>query len=150
MIGSRAISLRIVGVLALVTLDRLPARGAEQPPLADLLTRAGTHVRRFEQDFELVISDEDYRQRAGGRMYATSRQRRTRSEMLFMWLPGESTWLAVRNVLAVDGRPVPDSQNRLTDRLGDPSAGRVTRLRRLMDESARFNLGRIYRNINYP
>jgi len=144
-----ATSRPIVG-LALVMLGLLPARPAEKPPLADLLTRAGTHIRRFEQDFELVISDEDYRQRAGGRIYLNPRERRTRSEMLFMWLPDESTWLVVRNVLTVDGRPVPDSQNRLADRLGDTSAGRATRLRRLLDEGARFNLGRIFRNINYP
>ena len=149
MIVAGATSRRIVG-LALITLGLLPARPAEKPPLADLLTRAGAHVRRFEQDFELVISDEDYRQRAGGRIYLNPRERRTRSEMLFMWLPDESTWLVVRNVLTVDGRPVPDSQNRLADRLGDTSAGRATRLRRLLDEGARFNLGRIFRNINYP
>lgn len=150
MIIAKATSRRVLGVLVLLTIGSSLAPAAEQPALADLLTRAGAHVRRFEQNFELVISDEDYRQRVGGRMYVGSHQRRTRSEMLFMWLPDDATWLAVRNVLAVDGRPVPDSQNRLTDRLGDTSVGRETRLRRLIDESARFNLGRIYRNINYP
>jgi hypothetical protein len=56
----------------------------------------------------------------------------------------------VRNVLTLDGRPVPDSQNRLSDALGDTSVGRRTRLRRLLNESARFNLGGIHRNLNFP
>jgi hypothetical protein len=107
-------------------------------------------VRGFEQDFAMVISDEDYRQRATGRIYPAPRNRQTRSEMLFLWMPDEGAWLTVRNVQTADGRPVADSENRLQRVLGDNDAARLTRLRRLLDESARFNLGRIVRNFNYP
>jgi hypothetical protein len=49
----------------------------------------------------VVISDEDYRQRTGGRLHPSTQNRRTRSEMLFMWLPDEAAWLTVRSVQTV-------------------------------------------------
>jgi len=118
--------------------------------MARLLSRAGTYVRGFEHDFALVVSDEDYRQRVSGRLYPSSRNRRTRAEMLFMWIPEQAGWLTVRNVLSVDGRDVPDSQARLNEALDDTTTARVTRLRRLLNDNARFNLGQILRNFNYP
>lgn len=98
----------------------------------------------------MVISDEDYRQRATGRLHLPPQDRRTRSEMLFLWMPDEAAWLTVRSVQSADGRLVADSQHRLQSVLGDNGTERLTRLRRLLDESARFNLGRIVRNFNYP
>jgi hypothetical protein len=136
--------------LALTLVSAQPLRAANPPALVQLLTRAGEYVRRFQQEFAAVVSDEDYRQQLGGRMHSSTVRRRTQSEMLFLWMPDEAAWLTVRNVLTVDGRPVPDSQNRLDDALRDTAAARLTRLRRLLGESARFNLGRIYRNFNYP
>jgi hypothetical protein len=125
-------------------------RAADDPSLAPLLARAGNYVRGFEHDFALVVSDEDYRQRVSGRLYPSSRNRRTRAEMLFMWIPEQAGWLTVRNVLSVDGRDVPDSQARLNEALDDTTTARVTRLRRLLNDNARFNLGQILRNFNYP
>ena len=151
--------------MSLILVGAPPLRAADPPALAQVLARAGEYVRRFQQDFTILVSDEDYRQQVVSRQYSTpppadlddverlpstSQRRRTRSEMLFLWMPDETAWLTVRNVLTVDGRPVPDGQNRLNDALGDTSVGRRTRLRRLRDESARFNLGSIYRNFNYP
>jgi hypothetical protein len=51
----------------------------------------------------------------------------------------QEKWLTVRNVLAVDGVTVPDSRDRLTAALADSNPDRLPRLRRLRDESARFN-----------
>ena len=135
--------------LTLTVVSLVPVRGADAPPLRRLLARAGEHVRRFEQDFALVVSDEDYRQHARGRDRAPL-HRRTRAEMLFMWRPDEAVWLTVRNVLTADGRAVPGSQSRLNDALRDAGAERLSRLRLLRDESARFNLGQTFRNFNYP
>jgi hypothetical protein len=58
--------------------------------------------------------------------------------------------LTARNVLSVDGSPVVDSKRRLDDALAESGNDRRSRLRRLRDEGARFNLGRIYRNFNDP
>lgn len=152
-------------------------RAGDPPTLARLLAGAGEHVRRFEQAFALVVSDEEYEQQGSSRYLRGSGppsqsplgdgnwnlgtenwnqtqnvtlHRRTRAEMLFMWLPDETVWLTVRNVLTLDGRAVPGSQRRLDEAFRDAGSERVTRLRRLVDESARFNLGHTFRNYNYP
>jgi hypothetical protein len=126
------------------------------PPPDQILDRVGRYVRDFEEAFAVVVSDEQYEQkavvldgRAGGR---SNRTQRIRSEMLFAWLPEQQSWLTARNVLAVNGAPVPDSRNRIDAALTDAPDGsdRRTRLRRLRDEGARFNVGRIYRNFNDP
>jgi hypothetical protein len=71
--------------------------------------------------------------------------------MLFTWVPDLRSWLTVRQVLAVDGAPVSDSRERLQRTLHDTTGpDRVLALRRLRDEGARFNLGRIERNFNDP
>src|SRR6476661_3482428 len=81
-----------------------------QERMTQLLASAGQQVRHFERDFALVISDEDYRQNAGGRAHGDVPQhRRTNAEMLFIWLPDDRVWLTVRNVLTVDGREVAQS-----------------------------------------
>ena len=139
-------------VLAVVlALALQPVAGpAAQPPLRQLLARAGEQVRRFQQDFTLVVSDEDYQQHAGGRYFVGPVHRRTHAEMLFLWLPEEAAWLTVRNVLSVDGQATAGSHDRLNDALAEPGGQRLSRLRQLVDESARFNVGRTFRNFNYP
>jgi hypothetical protein len=132
-----------------------PSSQQSQPLLAALLARGAAYVEQYKTDFALVISDEDYTQRISGPRVAhvKARERRTRAEMLSMWMPDEQAWLTVRNVLSVDRRAVGDGQGRFTDLLresvSDPAA-RLRRLRELRDESARFNLGTIFRNMNYP
>src|SRR5215469_2680175 len=128
------------------------AQPTREPTLPDLLLRAGAYVHQLEADFSAVIGDEEYEQkdvfrtpRAGG-----GRTRRTRAEMSFMWMPDETVWLSVRNVLRVDGATVPDSRTRLDAAIADPTSGRASQLRRLRDEGARFNIGRIGRNFSDP
>jgi len=84
-----------------------------------------------------------------GASYAHTQQRHTRAEMLFLWMPQQHDWLTVRNVLRVDGRPVADSERRLSDALASAD-NPLARLRQLRDDSARFNIGRTFRNLNYP
>jgi hypothetical protein len=146
---SASVSSVLALAVSLTILGAVPIHGAK-PSLPQLLSRAGEHVRRFEQDFALVVSDEDYEQHASGRLYTAPLHRRTRAEMLFMWLPDEAVWLTVRNVMTADGRAVPGSESRLDDVLRAAGPQRVPRLRRLVDDSARFNLGRTFRNFNYP
>jgi len=141
--GHEVTTRTIVAVLALATAQ--PA-----PPIAPLLDRASAYVDRFEHDFAQVIGDEDYRQRVSGAMYRRAETRRTQAEMLFLWMPAPRDWLTVRNVRSVDGQPIPDSEHRLTSAMADTTEPPLAQLRRLRDESARFNIGRTFRNINYP
>ena len=124
--------------------------GADTPVLAELLNRTGEQVRRFEQEFTLVISEENYRQHSDGQPSIGLKERRTRAEMLFVWLPDELVWLTVRSVVSADGRPVPGSEGRLDGALRSTASDRLARLRRVINDNARFNVGRTYRNFNYP
>ena len=157
--------------IALSGLLAITAHAADEPPsLIGLLDRAGRYVRTFQSDFETVISDETYVQRERQSRFdrASNATRTISSEALFMWVTEDRSWLMVRNVLKVDGRSVPDSRARLEGALRDsaprtatataqasgvePLASRplVSRFRQLRDESARFNLGHIFRNVNDP
>lgn len=118
--------------------------------LPSLLAQAGDHVRRFEEAFTLVISDEEYTQSLSTRAFDAPVARRTNSEMLFEWQPKERVWVTVRNVLTLDGHVVQGSQGRLSDALDQTGALRTNRLRRILDDNARFNLGRTVRTFNYP
>ena len=126
------------------------AGGVDTPVLAELLNRTGEQVRRFEQEFTLVISEENYRQHADGQVIIGPKERRTRAEMLFVWLPDELVWLTVRSVVSADGRPVAGSDGRLDSALRATASDRLARLRRVINDNARFNVGRTYRNFNYP
>ena len=137
----------------LIALLALAVQAVPRPAdsrLSQVLSRAGEQVRRFEQDFALVISDEDYRSTRRAGHFVGPVHRRTRAEMLFLWLPDEAIWLTVRNVVSADGREVSGSQNRLIDALRNPGGERLSLLRGLVNDSARFNVGRTFRNFNYP
>src|SRR5262249_25658919 len=123
--------------------------GADAPSIAAILNRAGEQVRRFEQEFTLVISEENYHQHANGQMVSRPK-RRTRAEMLFLWLPEERVWLTVRNVLNADGHPAAGVEGRLDNALRATGSDRLALLRAVINDSARFNIGRTYRNFNFP
>ncbi len=129
-----------------------------------LLLRVGTSVTTLMNTLSSVISDETSDQRTGLRR--SVQRRHLQSELLLWWLPDEHAWLSVRNVLSVDGRPVPDSEQRLRRAFDDPPARsasdettnqsraidltRSARVRALQEESARFDLGLIHRTTSSP
>jgi len=140
--------------LVLLLLAAPSPQAASQPSLDQLLDRVAQYVKRFQDDFAIVISDEQYVQKdvvqiESGQVRSRA-QRRIRSETVFAWLLEQQSWLIARKVLSVDGTPVPDSKERLDAVLGETGSARNERLRRLRDEGARFNIGRIYRNFNDP
>jgi hypothetical protein len=122
-------------------------------PLTVVLARANDYIRAFESAFGLVICDEAYTQgvqMGQGPLPPAPVSRRIQSEMLFIWIPEDRHWLSVRNVLVVDGKRVADGQTDLEHALNQPLAERESRLHRLAEHSARFNIGSIYRNFNNP
>ena len=140
--------------LLLLLFAEPPPQATSQPSLDQLLDRVAQYVTRFQDDFAIVISDEQYQQKAvvqteSGQIRSRA-QRRIRSETVFAWLLEQQSWLTARKVLSVDGTPVPDSKERLDAVLGETGSARSARLQRLRDEGARFNIGRIYRNFNDP
>jgi hypothetical protein len=139
--------------LAVAAFAVLGLGAATKPDVRAVVERASRWVQQFERDFTTVIADEQYDQLASGPSEADL-QRRIRSEIVFLRPESGKSWVAVRNVLAYAdaGEPpveVSDSADRLRAALagGRPEA---TTLRRLADESARFNIGGLARNFNTP
>jgi hypothetical protein len=95
-----------------------------------------------------MIATEKYEQRAGSGM---RRQRRLlESDFGLIQVADDPEWLGFREVLSVDGKPVVNSAKRLAELFSRPSSMPVQQARRIAEESARFNIGPIFRTINDP
>ena len=125
-----------------------------EPSISVLLAQAATYERQFQREFSTMVGQEHYEQRwVAFNLQPETRSDRHRvieSEVLFVWLQDEESWLTARNVRIVDDSPVRDSESRLERLLAAPTDDLVARARRLRDESARFNLGPVERNFNDP
>jgi hypothetical protein len=127
-------------------------------PAADdfptILRRASEYVAKFETDFAAIIWHETYDQvdrlprsfGASGSSFTRIERRHLESEMLFIMAEANDTWLTVRDVISVDGKPVP----RQLPALLSSQNVRIRDLRALAEENARFNIGAILRNFNEP
>jgi hypothetical protein len=129
---------------------------AADDPLKPIVERSGRWVQQFEQDFITVIADETYDQFVSRAKMPGRVHRRIQSEMLFM-RGGEAadSWVSARNVRSYTDEggetiEIPNSRDRLRDAIESDRSGGHTAVRRLADESARFNIGGIGRNFNTP
>jgi len=119
-----------------------------------ILERTSAYVAKFEEEFASIIWHETYEQidrlprtfgASGGRFAGVTR-RHLESEMLFIMAESDGAWLTVRDVISVDGKPVP---RRLPTLLASPNVW-IRDLRALSQENGRYNIGAIYRNFNDP
>jgi len=128
--------------------------------LESLLARAGAYVESFQRNFGSVVAEERYEQtlrrapgatttsvpRGGGGPTDTV----LASDFLLVQIPGEG-WLPFRDVFERDGKQVRDRQERLAALfLKGSSRNALDQARAIMDESARYNIGNVARNINVP
>lgn len=127
------------------------ARPAELPgpaSLGDVLERARAYLDDYEQRFGGVIALERYEQ-VESRGIQFVRRRELLSDLLMARVPGKA-WVAYRDVSEVDGKPVRDRQRRLERLLREAPKGGDAVARRYADESARYNVGSVDRNLNVP
>ena len=122
---------------------------AEDSDLSIVLRRAGEYVRSYHETLTTVVADELYVQRAN-RMNEEEETRTLKSEFaLVRGAPGENLWLAIRDVVEVDGQRIVE-QSRLnallTGARGNLRAAALT----IATEQAKYNLGDIFRTINVP
>ena len=117
----------------------------------DVMRRAHAYVVEYE-DHQLssVVAAEHYHQQwlehSGGR----KAERTLRSEFLIFQLPPEEDWFALRDVHHVDESPVIDRADMFDRLCARSSTGGNERAMEIAKESARFNLGDVYRTINLP
>jgi hypothetical protein len=141
--------------------------------MPDVLTRLSTYVEQFEREFSSAVAEERYVQLvrpwrgnpkspdeekalqwtepgqkapASGPIIA---RRLLLSDVLLVQIPGRR-WLGYRDVAVVDGGSIHDRSERVRDLFLSKAADREEQLRRVADESARYNLGAFRRNMNIP
>ncbi|MEZ5292463.1 MAG: hypothetical protein R2745_15385 [Vicinamibacterales bacterium] len=141
-----------------------------EPTLADVLARAATYVRGYEERFSLLVAEEEYVQEirrpdnnpSAGNLSRTNpgggfstgggvRKRQTlRSDYLLVRVGGGGGWLPFRDTFQVNGRRVADRGDRLAKLFLEPTVGSLDRASRIMADSTRYNLGSMTRTINIP
>jgi hypothetical protein len=136
----------------------LPAsvRAADES-LDTVLQRAAQYAVRYRQELSSLVAEERYVQEmrttfgvnitVDGRGTEPVKHRELRSD--FLMVRAGDRYAEFRDVFAVDGAPVRDRQDRLTRLFLTPDASRE-QIVRIAEESARFNIGSVYRNINTP
>lgn len=131
----------------IATLLLIFAQSSQAAALSDLLTKMEQYVVAYEGQLSTCVAREVYVQRMPGR---EARRQSMTSEFLFLRLWGQhNSWLGVRNVLEVEGRPVRSRKERfraLVDASPGEAAAQAAEIAR---ENARYNQG-AFRTINVP
>ena len=124
----------------------VPASDAASPELEMLLDRLSDYAQAYTGQYSALVAEESYRQSVP----LDRRQRRLRSDLLFVRSEPSGDWVSFRDVFDVDGKPVRDRQLRLEKLFLSPAPEGRVRLEAIRDESARYNLSPIARTINVP
>jgi len=150
---------RVTGVLtAAIPVADTAGHRAPDTVTDECLHRAAEYVALFERALSSAVWRERYVQEdrvrrtfsASGSSFSTLvSRRRLDSELLLVWLPADASWITVRDVVAIDGKPRAARDRPLQTLLAGPSVS-LTELRQLAAENGRFNIGRIVRTFNEP
>jgi len=142
--GRRALAVAAAAVLTGLDAD------AQAPSLDEVLKRAAAYVAGFHHQLSGIVAEETYRQEIvhTGRIGGGGSQRTLRSELLLVKAANPDRYVEFRDVFEVDRATVRDRESRVERLLKDP-AGR-DRIAAVIAESARYNIGRVERNINTP
>jgi hypothetical protein len=129
------------------------AWAADRPPsLTDVLARLGDYVVRYERELSGIVAEEHYTQDADAADRPFLTHRELESDVLVVRAEGREGqgFVQFRDVFQVDGDPVRDRSERLLKLFTAPSATARTQAFQIMNESARYNIGSVERNVNIP
>ena len=108
------------------------------------MARVIDYVAAYERQYSGLVAEEEYRQATRGK------NARLKSDYLLVKPESSSVWISFRDVYEVDGVAVRDRDDRLRRLFLDPGVGASVQLQAIRDESARYNVGLVERNINVP
>lgn len=132
-----------------VSMGTVAALPAQDASLEVLLARMGAYVAAFERDMAAVVSEEIYEQAVAPQGLLAAGLRNLKSEVL-MARTAETGWVTFRDVIEVDGRAVTDRADRLVQLFVKPTGDSREQVARIIEASAKYNLGWVRRSINYP
>jgi hypothetical protein len=150
-LGSLVLSAESTPDLAGVRPRSVPGQeGRAQSSTAAVVKAATEYVADYQRRLTSILADESYVQdvvRQIPRDPNGPRTRRMVSEVFFMFTPGSNDWMAIRDVIAVDGQPVPNRPDikQALEALSSTGAAATLKAR-----NSRFNIGRIVRNFSEP
>ena len=98
--------------------------------------------------FSTVVIEEELTQRASSGRGPDARQT-TRADLLLLRQP-RGTWLSFRDVFEVNGRTVRDHDDRLRKLFLESPTTALDDAARIANESSRYNIGTVIRNIDVP
>ena len=131
--------------VSFVLLNAAPA-ASRQDDVRILLRRAGQYVLDYHQRLAAVVAEELYVQRL---TEPGDAERTLRSEFAIVQGDRDDGWLAIRDVLEVDGEPVGE-RSRIDALLRAPRTQLRAAASAIAAEQAKYNLGDVYRTINVP
>jgi len=120
------------------------APSAREAELQLAMARLVDYVEAYERQYSGLVAEEEYRQSS------RSRNVRLRSDYLLVKPEKSFEWISFRDVYEVDGVAVRDRDDRLRRLFLEPGVGIGVQLQAIRDESARYNVGLVERNINVP
>jgi hypothetical protein len=145
-------------ILCLSMMAGAASVGVAQDAIADALAKSAKYVQSFREELSSVVAEESYRQvvrtamgvniTVDGKGTQPRGHRDLKSDILMVRLADGYT--EFRDVFEVDGSRVRDRQNRLADLFLSSDRGAGDQMVRLNQESARYNIGNVYRNFNTP
>jgi hypothetical protein len=143
--------MRLMIVSALVTVVVWPGTSASQSAGSNaVLERMTDYVRMFVRGFTNVVAEERYVQTANPSNPGPGPRRRVLlSDFLLVKGQADNDWYQFRDVREVDGRPVADRDQRLTELFLQPWDTAFKQAARIASDGSRYNLVNVGA-INYP
>ncbi|MFA5910317.1 MAG: hypothetical protein WC815_16165 [Vicinamibacterales bacterium] len=127
---------------------------AQAPTLSAVLKNAAAYMAEFQLQLSGIVAEETYVQEAKqqGLFNPTGvlPRRILKSDLLLVKPDGADRYVEFRDVFEVDGQPVREREDRLTRLLRQPWSAASNQVGAIIDESARYNIGGIQRNVNTP
>jgi hypothetical protein len=120
----------------------------QETSIAAVVEAAANYVKEYQDQLTRILADESYTQQIRNQIPADpnmSRSRTLKSEIAFMF--ADRTWMAIRDVMQIDGKPVSSRPDLRADLQLLPAAQVAGKFKTY---NSRFNLGRVIRNFNEP
>jgi VWFA-related protein len=126
-------------------IDARPAAASgKDVDLPVALARMFDYVHAYESQYSALVAEEEFQQIAGQKSI------RLRSDFLLVKQESAEGWVSFRDVFEVNGTPVRDREDRLKKLFLEPGVDATAQLMNIKEESARYNIGPLERNINVP
>ncbi len=147
---------RVLPACSLAVALYLTPAAAQQPSatyldlsVAGVVRGAAAYVKAYQEQLTFLIADEAYTQQIRSQIPddRTPKARTMKSEVFFMFTPANGDWMAIRDVVEVDRKPITGRQDVKTA-LGTLPAAQVAGASKA--SNSRFNIGRTQRNFNEP